>query len=394
MTDQFTIENGLLRAGSSLTVPVIVGDGVGPDIWRAAEPVLMEAAKKGERTLSFFKVSAGEESFKERGEPLPTETLQALRDYRVSLKGPLSTPVGGGLRSLNVTIRQALDLYACVRPVKWIDGSPSPVKKPEKINMVIFRENTEDVYSGFEWPSKSEQAKKLIKFLEDSLGVELSPEAAIGLKPMTEKASKKLIRLAITQALAEGRPSVTLVHKGNIMKHTEGAFKTWGLEVAREEFKDKTIEESEVKGETDKLIIKDRIADNMFMQSILKPEEYSVLAMPNLNGDYLSDALAGQIGGLGLAPGANVGDQMAVFEATHGTAPNHAGKDLVNPSSLILSAAMLFDFVGWEKEAASIRLAIEKTIKEGIMTYDLARQLGQNKSVACSEFGRAVAKRV
>jgi isocitrate dehydrogenase len=376
-------------------IPVIVGDGIGPDIWKAARPVLDGAtAKSGRAAINWLEVAAGEAARKKTGEYLPQYTLEALRKYRVSLKGPLGTPVGGGIRSLNVAIRKELDLYACIRPVKYIPGTPSPVRRPEKMNMVIFRENTEDVYAGLEWPGGSSEAEELIRFVGGKLGAQIRPNSSVGLKPMSEFGSKRLIRMAIRWALNHKAPSLTLVHKGNIMKFTEGYFRAWGYEVAKEEFPGLTIAEGEDSESETPLIIKDRIADNMFMQTLLRPDEYSVLAMPNLNGDYLSDALAAQIGGLGMAPGANVGDGLAVFEATHGTAPKYAGLDKVNPCSLILSGAFMLEFIGWKDAADYIQAAVAKTIGEKIVTYDLARQMDGVNPVSASAFGQAVADRL
>jgi isocitrate dehydrogenase len=319
-----------------------------------------------------------------------------MRDYRVSIKGPLATPVGGGIRSLNVAIRQALDLYACVRPVSHVPGVPSPVKAPGTVDMTVFRENTEDVYAGIEWPASSPEAESLALFLRERLGAPVSPGAALGIKPMTERASKRLVRMAIAWAAREKKPSVTLVHKGNIMKYTEGAFRKWGYEVARDEFGSITVPESEAgaPGEETRIVIKDRIADNMFMQTLLRPGEYSILAMPNLNGDYLSDALAAQTGGLGMAPGANIGDGTAVFEATHGTAPKYAGKDIANPSSLILSGALMLDHLGWRDAGDLVRAALARTIAEGFMTNDLARQIPGAAPVGTRKFGEEVLKRI
>ena len=314
----------------------------------------------------------------------------------MGIKGPLTTPVGGGIRSLNVTLRQVLDLYACVRPVRYYKGVPSPVRSPEKVDMVVFRENTEDVYAGIEWAAGSPEANRLVSYIREHLNKEIRPQSAIGIKPMSRYASQRLVRRAIRYALDQGYRSVTLVHKGNIMKYTEGAFRQWGYELAAAEFPDQTISEAEIyekhggKQPRGRVVIKDRIADMMFQQALLRPDEYGVLAMPNLNGDYLSDALAAQVGGLGMAPGANIGDQAAVFEATHGTAPKYAGLDKVNPSSLILSGAMMFDFLGWKEVGDLIRTALESTILDGIVTYDLARQLEGAKEVKCSEFGAAI----
>ncbi|MDR0354666.1 MAG: NADP-dependent isocitrate dehydrogenase [Deltaproteobacteria bacterium] len=375
-------------------IPVIIGDGVGPDIWRAAEPVLLKAARSSGHNPKFVEVPAGAKAFEATGSYLPAETLETLKKRRVSLKGPLATPVGGGMRSLNVAIRQALDLYACIRPVKWIPGVPSPVKHPEKTDIILFRENTEDVYAGLEWKAGSNEANSLIDFSRTNLNASIREGSAVGLKPMSEFCSKRLVRLALEWALKEKRPNLTLVHKGNIMKFTEGAFRAWGYELAKAEFGALTVPESEAVPGDARLIIKDRIADNMFMQSLLRPEEYSVLAMPNLNGDYLSDCLAGQIGGLGMAPGANIGDGLAVFEATHGTAPKYQGQDKVNPSSLILSGAFMMEYLGWNEAADRIRLALKRTVADGLVTYDLARQDKKLKEVGCSQFGEAVAERL
>ncbi len=386
---------GKLKVPDGPTIPVIVGDGIGPDIWRAARPILEAAvAKSGRRPIDWLEVPAGAKAHDDLGEYLPQKTLDALREYRVSLKGPLGTPVGGGIRSLNVAIRQKLDLFACIRPVRWMPGAPSPVKRPDKVDMIIFRENTEDVYAGLEWPAKSPQAEKLVEFVGRELGAVIRPNSAIGLKPMSEFGSKRLIRLALKWALEHNAPSLTLVHKGNIMKFTEGAFRSWGYEVAREEFGPLTVTESEAEAGDQRLVVKDRIADNMFMQTLLRPDEYSVLALPNLNGDYLSDALAAQIGGLGMAPGANVGDGLAVFEATHGTAPKYAGLDKVNPCSLILSGAFMLDFLGWGDAAELVRQAVAKTLAAKIVTYDLARQMDGISFVSTSAFGRAVTERI
>lgn len=387
--------NGELVVPNGPAISVIVGDGIGPDIWAATRPILDAAvAKSGRKPVEWLEVPAGQKAYESTGEYLPESTLEALRKHRVSLKGPLGTPVGGGIRSLNVAIRHKLDLYACIRPVKWLPGTPSPVKKPEKVNMVIFRENTEDVYAGLEWKAGSPEANELIKFAGESLNAVIRPGSAVGLKPMSEFGSKRLIRLAVKWALAHQAPSLTLVHKGNIMKFTEGAFRAWGYEVAGQEFSAQTTTENEAEAGDDRLIIKDRIADNMFMQTLLRPDEYSVMAMPNLNGDYLSDALAAQIGGLGMAPGANIGDGLAVFEATHGTAPKYAGLDKVNPSSLILSGAFMLEYLGWKDAAALITNALTKTLKAKIVTYDLARQMDGISFVGTSAFGKAVLERI
>ena len=374
------------------------GDGTGPDIWRATRPVLDAAVAKaygGQRKIAWQEILAGEKAFKHSRSYLPVETLTALREYRVALKGPLTTPIGGGFRSLNVTLRQVLDLYACIRPVRYYDGVPSPLKEPDQIDMVVFRENTEDVYAGLEWAATSPEAQKLIKFLNAELGCSLDPTAAIGLKPMTERCSKRLIRMALKYALEHHRASVTLMHKGNIMKYTEGAFQNWGYEVATE-FGDRVTNEAELATRYQgaippgKVLLKDRLADNLFQQVLLRPAEYQVIATPNLNGDYISDALAAQVGGLGMAPGANIGDHCAIFEATHGSAPKYAGQDKVNPSSLILSGALLLEHLGWGEAAQLIHRALPRTLQDGVATYDLARLLPGAREVACSEFGQAL----
>jgi isocitrate dehydrogenase len=395
-------EGGLLVVPDDPIIPFIEGDGTGPDIWRATKYVIDGAVKKiygGKKRAEWYEVFAGDKANEKYKEYLPKETLDALAYYRVSIKGPLSTPVGGGMRSLNVTLRQMLDLYACVRPVRYFDGVPSPVKEPEKVDMVIFRENTEDVYAGIEWPAGSEGAKSVIGFLntmERRSATKIRENSAIGIKPVSEFGSKRLIRKAILYALATKRASVTLVHKGNIMKFTEGAFKDWGYEIAKQEFPEVTIPESEVNGSNvgTKLVIKDRIADSMFQQVLLRPAEYSVIATTNLNGDYLSDALAAQVGGLGMAPGSNESDEVAIFEATHGTAPKYANQDRVNPSSLILSGVMMLRHLGWFEAADAIETAIAKTIDQKRVTYDLERMMDGAKLLKTSEFGRAVVENI
>jgi isocitrate dehydrogenase len=376
----------------------IEGDGTGPDIWHATRPVLDAAVTKAygdSRRVVWQEVMAGEKAFKLSRSYLPVETLTALREYRVALKGPLTTPIGGGFRSLNVTLRQVLDLYACIRPVRYYAGVPSPLKEPGKIDMVVFRENTEDVYTGLEWSAQSSEAQRLINFLNHELGCTLDPSAAVGIKPMTERCSKRLIRMALKYALKRRLTSVTLMHKGNIMKYTEGAFQTWGYEVAAE-LGERVISEAELatvyQGQfpAGKVVLKDRLADNLFQQVLLRPEEYQVIATPNLNGDYISDALAAQVGGLGMAPGANIGDNCAIFEATHGSAPKYAGQDKVNPSSLILSGAMLLEYLGWNEAAQYIHQSLPRTLRNGLATYDLARLLPGSREVSCSEFGQAL----
>ncbi len=381
-----------------LSIPYIEGDGVGPDIWRSSQPVFDAAVAKaydGKRKVAWKEVLAGEKAYAQTGQWLPEATLEAFREYRVGIKGPLTTPIGGGMRSLNVALRQLLDLYACIRPVAYIPGMPSPVCAPEKVNMVIFRENTEDVYAGIEWPAGSAEAEKLYQFLTDTMKCRIREQSGLGIKPMSAFGSKRLVRMAINWAIDHCQPSVTLVHKGNIMKFTEGAFRDWGYELAREEFAAQTVTEQDAAaagGPGDRIIIKDRIADAMFQQVLLRPDEYSVLATPNLNGDYISDALAAQVGGLGMAPGANVGDRAAIFEATHGTAPKYAGKDMINPGSVILSGAFMFEYIGWQEAADSIRRAVARTIAEKKVTYDLARQMPGAVKVSCSGFGEAIIK--
>ena len=380
-------------------IPFIEGDGIGPDIWRATQMVLDAAVGKaygGQRKIEWMEIYAGEKAKKEKGKWLPEETLDAIKEYVVAIKGPLTTPVGEGIRSLNVTLRQELDLYACVRPVRYFKGVPSPVKRPEDVDMVIFRENTEDVYAGIEWPQGSDEARKVIDFLKDTLGANIREDSGIGIKPISIFGTKRLVRKAINYALANGRKSVTLVHKGNIMKYTEGAFRNWGYELAKEEFEGTVITEDDLwqkyGGELPegKIVIKDRIADAMFQQVLLRPREYDVLALPNLNGDYMSDALAAQVGGLGMAPGANIGDGYALFEATHGTAPKYAGQDKVNPGSLILSGAMMLEYLGWTEARDLVHRALEGAIARKRVTYDLARQIEGAEEVKCSEFARSI----
>ncbi len=380
-------------------IPFIEGDGVGPDIWRASVRVFDAAVEKcygGKRKVHWFEVYAGEKAFQLTKEWAPEETIEAIREYKIGIKGPLTTPVGGGIRSINVLLRQRLDLYACIRPVKYIPGTPSPLKHPEKVDMVVFRENTEDLYAGIEWREGTEEALKLREFLERELGRKIREDSGIGIKTISRFGTKRLVRIAIQYAFTNGRRSVTLVHKGNIMKFTEGAFRDWGYELAKEEFGDRVLPESEWDGEgvtnipEEKIVLKDRIADAMFQQILLRPEEYDVLAMPNLNGDYMSDALAAQVGGLGMAPGANIGDRAAVFEATHGSAPKYADQDVINPSSLILSGAMMFDYLGWKEAGEAIVKAMEQTISQKIVTYDLARQMKKVRKVKCSEFATAL----
>jgi len=379
-------------------IPFIEGDGTGRDIWKATRRVLDGAVEKtygGSRSIAWFEVLAGEKAYTLKQDWLPPATLEAIRHFRVAIKGPLTTPVGGGIRSLNVTLRQVLDLYACVRPVRYYEGVPSPVKEPQKVDMVIFRENTEDVYAGIEWRAGSQEAKQLIEFLA-GLGKKVRPDSGIGIKPISATGSKRLVRKAIRYTLAAGRKNVTLVHKGNIMKFTEGAFKDWGYEVAREEFGGATVAEQEVwdqhggKVPEGKILIKDRVADSTFQQVLLRPDEYDVLATTNLNGDYLSDALAAQVGGLGMAPGSNEGDGFAVFEATHGTAPKYADQDKVNPGSLILSGVMMLRWLGWSEAGDAVESALARTIAQKRVTYDLERQMEGATLLRTSEFAGAI----
>ncbi|MDH3496079.1 MAG: isocitrate dehydrogenase (NADP(+)) [Gemmatimonadota bacterium] len=392
---KITWQDGTYRVPDDPIIPFIEGDGIGSDIWRAAQRVFDAAvahAFKGKRRVVWKEVLAGEKAFTATGEWLPKPTLDAVVAHRIAIKGPLTTPVGGGIRSLNVALRQLLDLYACVRPVRYFQGVPSPMREPARLNVVIFRENIEDVYAGIEYQAGTPEAAKLRDFLVSQLGAKIREQSALGIKPMSAFNSQRLVAKAISYALARGRPSVTLVHKGNIMKFTEGAFRDWGYEVARERFGDRTVPESDVgaKGAGERVIIKDRIADSMFQQVLLRPDEYAVLATPNLNGDYLSDACAAQVGGLGMAPGANMGDGFAVFEATHGTAPKYAGQDKVNPSSVILSGVMMFEELGWPEVARAIERGIEGAIAAGTVTYDLARQMPKAKEVPTSGFADAV----
>jgi isocitrate dehydrogenase len=383
-------EQGRLTVPANPIIPYIEGDGTGRDIWRATSHVLegaVQHAYGGERRLVWMEVFAGEKAVNVTGEWLPDETLHALQEFKVGIKGPLTTPVGGGIRSLNVTLRQVLDLYACIRPVRYITGVPSPVREPHKVNVVIFRENTEDVYAGIEWKGGSPEAERVRRFLIEELGADIREASGIGIKPISAFGSKRLVAAAIRYALQRNKPSVTLVHKGNIMKYTEGAFRDWGYEVAREQFGDRTVPEAEAAGTSGKLVIKDRIADSMFQQMLLRPDEYSVLATPNLNGDYLSDAAAAQVGGLGMAPGANVGEEVAVFEATHGTAPKYADTDKINPGSLILSGVMMLEHLGWDEAAALVVKGIEGAIRNKTVTYDLERQMQGATLVSTSRFG-------
>ncbi len=399
--ERIEVKNEKLSVPDHPIVPFIEGDGIGPDIWRATKTVLdaaVEEAYNGKRQIEWMEIFAGEKAHQQCGAWLPPETMEAIRTHLVAIKGPLPTPIGGGYRSLNVTLRQELDLYACIRPVRYFEGVPSPVKHPEKVDVVIFRENTEDVYAGIEWPQGSEAARDVIGYLNREMGTHLAADSGIGIKPISIHGTKRLVRKAIRHAIEQKCDSVTLVHKGNIMKYTEGAFRDWGYEVAQEEFGDRTLSEAELweqfggqrpKG---KVVIKDRIADSMFQQALLRPEQYSVLATPNLNGDYLSDAIAAQVGGIGMAPGANIGDWIGLFEATHGTAPKYTGQDKVNPGSLILSGVMMLEYMGWNEAADLIVRGLAETIQQKRVTYDLERQMKGATLVKCSEFGAAIAE--
>lgn len=395
-----------VKADGKLSVPeepvicFIEGDGTGVDIWPASRLVFdaaVKAAYRGARSIAWKEILAGEKAFNQTGQWLPDATVAAIKEHVVAIKGPLTTPVGGGIRSVNVALRQILDLYACVRPVRYIKGVPSPVKNPEAVNMVIFRENTEDLYAGIEYAAGSDEANRLIAFLKE-MGAVIEPGSGVGIKPMSEKNTRRLVARAVQYAIDHGVSSVTLMHKGNIMKFTEGAFRSWGYKAASELFPENTITEAAAYEKFDgmapagRVMIKDRIADMLFQQVLLRPEEFGVIATPNLNGDYISDALAAQVGGLGMAPGANIGDFAAVFEATHGTAPKYAGKDMVNPGSVILSGAMMLDHIGWTEAADLIRKAISEAVAAKVVTYDLARQMEGAKKVSCSDFAKYVSE--
>jgi len=401
---KITIKNNKLQVSDQPILGLIEGDGIGPDITKASLRVWDSAVEKaygGKRKVHWAELYLGEKAGRlYDGDYFPAETLAAIRELIVAIKGPLTTPVGGGFRSLNVSLRQELDLYACVRPVEYFKGVPSPMKHPEDVNAVIFRENTEDVYCGIEFQAGTPENRKLARFLREEMGVDFFEDAGLGIKPISAFGSKRLVRKAIQHAIDSGRDSVTLVHKGNIMKFTEGAFRNWGYEVAREEYGDYTITEDELwskyngKRPEGKIVMKDRIADIMFQLMQLRPAEFGVLATMNLNGDYLSDALAAQVGGMGIAPGANMADHIAVFEATHGTAPKYANLDKVNPSSLLFSGCMMFDYIGWREVSALINKAFAKTVSEGIVTYDFARQMENATEVSTSGFADALIKRL
>ena len=399
---KITVNNdGTYNIPDNPIITFIEGDGIGPDLWAASVRVFDAAVEKafsGSKKISWAEVYAGEKAVEKTKEWLPQETTDVISEYLISIKGPLTTPVGGGIRSLNVALRQIMDLYACVRPVRWINGTPSPVKNPEKMDVVLFRENTEDVYSGVEYESGTDEANEVIEFLQKKMNANVRDLSGIGIKPISAFGTKRLVKKAVQYAIDNNRKSVTLVHKGNIMKFTEGAFKDWGYELAKDEFPDQTISEDELwdkydgKAPEGKIVINDRIADNMLQQILTRTDEYDVLALPNLNGDYMSDACAAQIGGLGLAPGANIGDEIALFEATHGTAPKYAGQDKVNPGSVILSGVMMFEHIGWRNVSELIVKALEKTVLDKDVTYDLHRQIEGANLLKCSEFGDAIIK--
>ena len=395
---KITSKNDQLIIPDNPIIPFIEGDGIGPDIWHATEMVINAAVKKafnGKRKIHWMEIYAGEKSYNNYGKWLPDETSEAIKNYHIAIKGPLTTPVGGGIRSLNVSLRQILDLYACIRPVRHFEGVPSPVAKPGALNVVIFRENTEDVYAGIEWESGSDIANRIIKMIKEEYHKDIRENSGIGIKPISPFGTKRLVRKAIQYAINNNRKNVTLVHKGNIMKYTEGAFRDWGYELTKEEFPDSAITEAvfwdEYSGmERDKVVVKDRIADAMFQQILLRPEEYNVIATSNLNGDYLSDACAAQVGGLGMAPGANISDDIALFEATHGTAPKYTNQDKVNPCSLILSAVMMLDHMKWREAGSLIIDAIRKTIRQKKVTYDLERQMTGATKLTTSGFAEAI----
>jgi len=402
--ERITVREGQLQVPDNPILLWVEGDGIGPDIMTASKRIWDAAVQKvygGQRRIAWSEVYAGEKAGRlYDGNFMPSETFEALREFYVGIKGPLTTPVGGGFRSLNVTLRQELDLYACVRPVKWYPGVPSPVRHPEEVDVVIYRENTEDVYAGVEYQAGTPEAMKVERFLKDEMGAEFFENSGIGIKPISAFGSKRLVRKALQYAVAAGRSSITLMHKGNIQKFTEGAFMKWGYEVARQEFGDVTITEQQLwdtyggKQPGGKIVIKDRIADIMFQQMLLRPDEFDVIATPNLNGDYLSDAVAAEVGGVGIAPGANISDYVALFEATHGTAPKYADQDKVNPGRLLLSGLMMLDYIGWHEAAQAIEKAYTRTVADKIVTYDFARQMDDAHEVKTSEFATAVIERL
>jgi len=399
--ERIVVKDNKLVVPDNPIIPFIEGDGIGPDIWSTTKKVIEAAVEKayiGKKKIEWLEIFAGGKAKAKYDEVLPQDTFKAISYYVVAIKGPLTTPIGGGYRSLNVTMRQKLNLYACVRPVRYFQGTPSPVKHPEKLNVVIYRENTEDVYAGIEWQQGTPEVQKVITFLNESMGTSIRTDSGVGIKPISITGTKRLVRKAIRYAIKRNRPSVTIVHKGNIMKFTEGAFRDWGYQVAAEEFSDQTISEAELWEKYDgkvpdgKIIIKDRIADSMFQQVLTRSDEYDVIALPNLNGDYLSDACAAQVGGLGMAPGANIGDFVGLFEATHGTAPKYTGMDKVNPGSMILSGALMLEYLGWEEARDKIYTGIERAIQNKTVTYDLERQMEGAKLLKCSEFGEEIVK--
>ncbi|MEO8399001.1 MAG: isocitrate dehydrogenase (NADP(+)) [Ignavibacteriaceae bacterium] len=401
--EKIIVKNGKLSIPDNPIISFIEGDGIGPDIWRASKMVFDAAVEKafnGKKKIAWMEIYAGEKALSIYGKDkwLPEETIEAIKEFTVAIKGPLTTPVGGGIRSLNVALRQILDLFACVRPVKYYAGVPSPMKKPQLVDIVIFRENTEDVYSGIEFKSGTKESDQLIDYINKTFSKNIRKPSGVGIKPMSEFGTSRLVKKAIEYAIEHNRKSVTLVHKGNIMKFTEGAFKEWGYKVAVSEFRDQIVTEEELwsthKGKIPegKILIKDRIADSMFQQMLLRPDEYDVVATPNLNGDYISDAAAAQVGGLGIAPGANISYATAIFEATHGTAPKYAGMDKVNPGSVILSGVMMFDYIGWNKVSKTIENSLKKTIKSKVVTYDFARQMEGAREVKSSEFAKELIK--
>ena len=393
--DKIAVESGRLRIPDRPIIPVIEGDGIGRDIMKATRRVIDAAVEKtfgNEKKIIWFDIFAGENAQARYGEVLPQDTFDAIRDYLVALKGPLTTPVGGGFRSLNVTLRQKLDLYACVRPVRYFEGVPAPVKEPEKMNVVIFRENTEDVYAGIEWQQGTAEVKKVIDWLNSNFNLTIRTDSGIGIKPISITGTERLVRKAINYAIDKKRSSVTLVHKGNIMKFTEGAFRDWGYKLAAREYAKETVSEDDLwskfggKMPAGKILVKDRIADSMFQQILTRTDEYDIVCTPNLNGDYLSDACAAQVGGLGMAPGANIGDHIGLFEATHGTAPKYADKDMVNPGSLILSACMMLEYLGWDDTAQKVYDGVQETIKRKTVTYDLERLMQGATKVSTSQY--------
>ena len=398
MAEKITMTpDGVLHVPDEPIIPFIEGDGTGVDIWPAAKLVLDAAAQKYGKKIAWKEVLAGEKAFNQTGNWLPEETISSFREHLIGIKGPLTTPIGGGFRSLNVALRQILDLYVCLRPVRWLQGVPSPVLHPGKVDMVIFRENTEDVYAGYEFEKGSASAKKLLEFLRDEFGWNIRSDSGVGVKPISESGSKRLVRAAIEYALTRDRRSVTLVHKGNIMKYTEGAFMNWGYEVVRDEFADRAVSWDDCGGKPgDRLLVKDAIADITLQQVLTRPDEFDVIATMNLNGDYLSDALAAQVGGIGIAPGGNINyvTGHGIFEATHGTAPKYARQDKVNPGSVILSGVMMFEHLGWQSAADDIVAALEKTIADKIVTYDFARLMSDATEVKCSEFAAAIVDRI